>query len=291
MMSKKLLQFVVVLLLLPWVPSLTAQTGSTAALTGTVTDPTGAVVPNVTVTATNTGTNRSRTVTTGADGVYSIPLLEPGPYRVRYSAQGFKAAEVGSVTLTVTETVSLDRSLEVGSQTDQVTVDASVETIQTATSTLGTTVTGSRITALPLTTRNFTQVLGMSTGVAGDVANGAGFGRGSQNMSVNGAAPEKNNYQMDGVEINNAAGNNNAGDAGLYTGIAIPNPDAIQEFKIQTSTYDSSFGRNPGANVNVVTKSGTNQIHGSGWCRIWSLRSRSRPGYGRSWRHRWTSES
>ena len=143
------------------------------------------------------------------------------------------------------------------------TVEANVETIQTATSTLGTTVTGSRITALPLATRNFTQVLGMSTGVAGDVANGAGFGRGSQNMSVNGAAPEKNNFQMDGVEINNAAGNNNAGDAGLYTGIATPNPDAIQEFKIQTSTYDASFGRNPGANVNVVTKSGTNQLHGS----------------------------
>ena len=262
-MSKKLLPFAVALVLSLWVPSLMAQTGSTSALTGTVTDPTGAVVPNVTVTATNTGTNRSRTVTTGPNGVYSIPLLDPGPYRVRFTAQGFKAAEVSSVTLTVTETVSLDRALEVGAQTEQVTVEANVETIQTATSALGTTVTGGRITALPLATRNFTQVLGMSTGVAGDVANGAGLGRGSQNMSVNGAAPEKNNFQMDGVQINNAAGNNNAGDLGLYTGIATPNPDAIQEFKIQTSTYDASFGRNPGANVNVVTKSGTNQLHGS----------------------------
>ena len=241
-------------------PFLAAQTGSTSALTGTVKDSTGAVVPNVAVTATNTGTNRSRTVNTGTDGVYSIPLLDPGPYRVTFAAAGFKTGEVTSITLTVTETTSLDHSLQVGSQSEQVTVEANVETIQTATSTLGTTVTGSRITALPLATRNFTQVLGMSTGVAGDVANGAGFGRGSQNMSVNGAAPEKNNYQMDGVEINNAAGNNNAGDAGLYTGIATPNPDAIQEFKIQTSTYDASFGRNPGANVNVVTKSGTNTV-------------------------------
>src|SRR5258708_8728273 len=82
-------------------------------------------------------------------------------------------------------------------------------------------------------------------------------------MRDNGAPPEKNNYQMDGVPINNAAGNNNAGDAGLYTGIAIPNPDAIQEFKIQTSTYDASYGRNPGANVNVVTKGGGNEFHGS----------------------------
>src|SRR5712691_7906603 len=120
----KVLKFAAVLLFAAWIPSLMAQTGSTAALTGIVTDASGAVIPNVTVTATNTGTNRSRTVTTGADGVYSITLLEPGPYRVRYTAQGFKAAEVGSVTLTVTETTSLDRSLEVGSQTEQVTVEA-----------------------------------------------------------------------------------------------------------------------------------------------------------------------
>src|SRR5207244_4161108 len=137
------------------------------------------------------------------------------------------------------------------------------ETIQTASSTIGTTVTGNQITSLPLSARNFTAVLGMSSGVAVEVSNATSFGRGSANMSVNGANPEKNNFQMDGVAINNAAGNNQAGDNGLYTGITVPNPDAIQEFKIQTSTYDASYGRNPGANVNVVTKSGTNQVHGS----------------------------
>ena len=250
-------------LFLACVPSLFGQSAGTGALTGTVTDPSGAVIPSVTVTITSTNTNQIRTTSTGSDGIYQFTLLPPGDYRVRFTANGFKTAEFPSVTLTVTETATLNRALEVGSQSDQVTVEANVETLQVATSTLGTTVTGSRITALPLATRNFTQVLGMSTGVAGDVANGAGFGRGSQNMSVNGAAPEKNNYQMDGVEINNAAGNNNAGDLGLYTGIATPNPDAIQEFKIQTSTYDASYGRNPGANVNVVTKSGTNHLHGT----------------------------
>jgi hypothetical protein len=240
-----------------------AQSASTAALTGVVTDPTGAVLPNAVVTLTNLATNQVRTVTTGADGAYRALLLDPGSYRARFTAAGFRTAEVSSVTLTVTETSTLDRTLELGSQADQITVEANVEAIQTATSTLGTTVTGNAITSLPLFARNFTQVLGMSTGVAVDVANGAGFGRGSQNMSVNGASPEKNNFQMDGVAINNAAGNNSAGDNGLYTGIAIPNPDAIEEFKIQTSTYDASYGRNPGANVNVVTKSGTNGIHGS----------------------------
>jgi hypothetical protein len=265
MKSRRELRFPLfaILLLATFVSSLFGQSAGTGALTGTVTDPTGAVIPNATVTLTNSGTNLVRTTSTGADGLYRFSLIEPGQYRVRFTAMGFKTSEVTSVTINVTETPVLDRALEVGAQSEQVTVEASTETIQTANSTLGTTVTGNRITALPLATRNFTQVLGMSTGVAVDVSNGAGYGRGSQNMSVNGAPPEKNNYQMDGVAINNAAGNNNAGDAGLYTGIAIPNPDAIQEFKIQTSTYDASFGRNPGANVNVVTKSGTNQLHGS----------------------------
>ncbi len=247
------------------VTPLFSQSASTGSLTGAVSDQTGAVVPNATVTATNTATNQTRTVTTAADGSYRIPLLEPGTYRIRFAAQGFKTSDVNGVTLVVTETTTVSRAMEVGAQTEQVTVEANVETVQTATSTLGTTVTGNTLTALPLSTRNFTQVLGMSTGVAVDVANGSAFGRGSQNMSVNGADPSKNNFQMDGVSINNAAGGNSAGDAGLYTGIAIPNPDALQEFKIQTSTYDASFGRNPGANVNVVTKSGTNQLHGTVW--------------------------
>ena len=242
---------------------LMAQSAGTGALTGTVTDASGSVLVNATVTLTNLATNQTRAGSTSAEGSYRFSLLEPGSYRARFTASGFKTAEVGPVTVSVTETAVLNRSLEIGAASEQITVEAVTETIQTASSTLGTTVAGATITSIPLASRNFTQVIGMSTGVAVDVSNGAGFGRGSQNMSVNGASPEKNNFQMDGVGINNAAGNGNAGDAGLYTGIAIPNPDAIQEFKIQTSTYDASFGRNPGANVNVVTKSGTNQIHGS----------------------------
>jgi len=256
-------QLLLALLVLVTIPAVIAQSAGTGALSGIVTDASGAVLVNATITLTNTATNQTRTGSTSAEGTYRFSLLEPGVYRARFAATGFKTAEVGSISVSVTETAVLDRSLEVGAASEQITVEAVTETIQTASSTLGTTVTGNRIASLPLASRNFTQVLGMSTGVAVDVSNGAGFGRGSQNMSVNGASPEKNNFQMDGVAINNAAGNGNAGDSGLYTGIAIPNPDAIQEFKIQTSTYDASFGRNPGANVNVVTKSGTNQIHGS----------------------------
>jgi hypothetical protein len=154
-------------------------------------------------------------VTTAEDGVYRIPLLEPGTYRVRFSLTGFKTSEVTSVNLIVTETSVLDQTLEVGSQAEAITVEATAEAIQTATSTLGTTVTGTTIATLPLPARNFTAVLGMSTGVAVDATNGTSYGRGSQNMSVNGASPDKNNFQMDGVHINNAAGNNRAADDGL----------------------------------------------------------------------------
>src|SRR4029079_11089824 len=101
-------------------------------------------------------------------------------------------------------------------------------------------------------------------GVSGNLNNGAALGRGTQNVSVNGSRPEQNNYQMDGVSVVNAvSGTSSSSASGIYAGLGIPNPDAIQEFKIQTSTYDASYGRNPGANVNLVTKSGTNQVHGS----------------------------
>src|SRR2546427_3640684 len=245
------------------IPSLLGQSGSTSALTGRITDPTGAVLPGVSVTVTSIATNQTRTVVSAEDGVYRVSLLDPGAYRVRFSAPGFKTKEVMSVTLAVTDTVALDQTLDVGATSEEITVEAVAETIQTATSTIGTTVSGNSIGNLPLVSRNFTAVLGMSAGVAVASTNGTSYGRGTLNMSVNGANPEKNNFQMDGVAINNAAGNNMAMDSGLYTGIAVPNPDAIQEFKIQTSTYDASYGRNPGANVNVVTKSGSNEFHGT----------------------------
>src|SRR5512143_95397 len=104
-------------------PALLAQSAGTSGLTGTVTDPSGAAVPNVTVTLTSNDTNQVRTAVTGGDGVYRFTLLPPGAYKVRFSANGFKTAEVSAVTLNVTETPVLDRALEVGAQTDQVTVE------------------------------------------------------------------------------------------------------------------------------------------------------------------------
>ncbi len=212
-----------------WVPSLMGQTAGTGALTGTVKDASGAVIPNATVTLTSNDTGQLRTTMTGADGAYRLTLLPPGNYRVRIEAAGFKPVEVSSITVAVTETAVLDRGLEVGAQAQTITVEGEVENIQTASSALGTVVNTRSMEALPLSTRNFTNLLALTAGASAGVANSVTLGKSATGIAVNGA------------DI----------------------PDTIQEFKIQTSNYDAGYGRNPGANVNVVTKSGTNAFHGS----------------------------
>ena len=123
-------------------PLVRAQSGSTSALAGTVSDPTGALIPGVTVMATAVATNQSRSAVSDESGVYRLSLLEPGAYRVRFSLPGFKTAEVSPVNLVVTETVVLNRTLEVGAQSEQVTVEATGEVLQTATAALGTKIHG-----------------------------------------------------------------------------------------------------------------------------------------------------
>ena len=240
-----------------------AQSSGTGAISGTVTDPQGRAVPNATVTLTSLGTNQERTETTGPDGVYKFSLLPPGNYRMKFTAAGFKTGEVSSVTVDVTETPTVNEALEVGTVNQTVTVESTVQTLQTESSTLGSTVTGSQISALPMANGNYTEVLSLAAGATAGVDNATSLGKGTQDISANGVDPGSNNYQMDGVAVNNIANSGSSNDGTIYTGIPIPSPDAIAEFKIQTSTYDASYGRNPGANVNVVTKSGTNQFHGS----------------------------
>lgn len=245
------------------VPLALPQSAGTGALTGTVTDPSGGAVANCSVTATNVGTNQAREEKTGGDGVYKFSLLPPGNYRLKFSAQGFKTSEIPSITVITTETATANQQLEVGAVTESVTVEGTVETLQTETSTLGTTVAGSQITALPMANGNYTEILSLSAGTNASVDNATSLGKGTQDISANGVDPGSNNFQMDGVAVNNIANSGSSNDGTIYTGIPVPSPDAIQEFKVQTSTYDASYGRNPGANVNVSTKSGTNEFHGS----------------------------
>lgn len=265
MKSRQLLRlgFVALLLLALCVSSLLAQSAGTGALTGSVTDPTGAVIPNVTVTLTNNATGQVRTTATGADGAYRFSLIAPGDYKVRFAATGFKTSEVPSVTVNVTETPVLNRSLEVGQQAESIEVQAEAAALQTSDSTLGRVVDGATISNQPLATRNFTALMGLEAGAVGGVGNATALGKATADVAVNGGGLDQNNIQMDGATIVNAFGAGNNADSGIYVGVPIPNPDAIQEFKVQTSTFDASYGRNPGANVNIVTRSGTNQLHGS----------------------------
>src|SRR5579862_7209626 len=254
---------VCVLALLACVSLAWAQSAGTGAITGTVTDAQGGAVAGATVTATSLATNQSRTATTGPAGDYKFSLLPPGNYKMKFTATGFKTAEIGSLTVTTTETATANQALEVGAVTQTVTVESSVETLQTESSTLGTTVSGTQINALPMANGNYTEILSLSAGTNVGVDNATSVGKGTQDISANGVNPGSNNFQMDGVAVNNIANSGSANDGTIYTGIPIPSTDAIAEFKVQTSTYDASYGRNPGANVNVSTKSGTNDFHGS----------------------------
>jgi Carboxypeptidase regulatory-like domain len=239
------------------------QTSSTGALTVTTTDPSGAVVPDANVTITTKTTGASRSHATESNGSSTFTMLPPGEYRVAISATGFKPVELLSVTVNVAETHSVNQILEVGSQQQAITVSTVAEAVQAETSALGDVVGARQLNSLPLVTRNYTQILGLSPGAIMDVNNASAVGRGSQWSYVNGLGNASNNYQMDGASMT-ILPNGATHDPTTYFGsIPIPNPDALSEFKVQTSLYDAGYGRNAGANVNVVTKTGSNDIHGS----------------------------
>ncbi len=147
-------------LLIASVSSLFAQSAGTGALTGTVKDTSGSVMANVTVTATSNDTTQARTVVTSAAGTYTIPLLAPGSYRLKFEAAGFKTVEIPLVTVVLSETGTVDRELEVGAQSQVVTVTGEVMGVQTANSTIGTDISSQTVSSIPLNTRNYTQILG-----------------------------------------------------------------------------------------------------------------------------------
>ena len=244
------------------VPSASAQTGGTGALTVTVIDSSGAVVPGASVTVRN-GAGITRTNATDTDGSYTFTLLPPGLYDVLITSSGFKTAKTPSVAVDVAETHVLPEKLEIGTQTQQVMVSGQAEVIETESSTLGTVIDSNDITTLPLVTRNFTQIASLSPGVTANVYNASALGRGGLDWSVNGMDPNTNNVLMEGSSISNMTTGQNSNPVGFYGDIATPSPDAIQEFKVQTSLFDAAYGRQAGGNVNVILKSGTNQIHGT----------------------------
>jgi hypothetical protein len=237
------------------------QTAATGQIEGTVTDPSHSAVAQATITVSSEATSVTRTAKSNSDGYYVLPLLPPGTYSVQVEATGFKTQTSPGVVVQVASTATVNIRLQVGEASEKVIVEASAEVLQTDSATNGGVVNDKTVPALPLSSRNYTQILDLQPGVSGSVPNAASLGKNSVDVFVNGGRIMDNSYQMDGQDVGNME-TQGTGSILSIGGISIPSPDAIQEFKVQTSLYDASYGRGAGANVNVVTKSGTDRIHG-----------------------------
>ncbi len=235
-----------------------AQSQTTGNVGGVVRDPNGAVVTGAEVIIKSKATGDERRAMTDETGAFAVSLLPPGSYRVQITANGFRQIVFEDVNVSITETTTLPVDLAVaGVASESVVVNASLGPIvQSETSQLGRVVDSRTVAELPLATRNFTQILGLSTGTATYLPDNTAVGRNSQNISVNGGRVTNNNFQINGIDAN-SQGTNSA------PSLSVPAPESIQEFKVQTSLYDATFGRSGGGNVQAVTKSGTNAFSGS----------------------------
>ncbi|MGH9632762.1 MAG: carboxypeptidase regulatory-like domain-containing protein, partial [Bryobacteraceae bacterium] len=236
---------------------------TTSTINGTVTDRSGAVVSDARVIVTNMETQVAREATTTAEGFYSLPLLPPGRYQLNIQKEGFRPVVQENITLEVNQVARLDFSLELGSVTESVVVTAAAPLIESDTSALGQVIENRQIIDLPLNGRNFVQlailgpgVTGVGYGASGTIMSGSrpdDLRPGSEIFS-NGNREGSNNFMYDGIDNNER----------LTLSITLrPSVEAVREFKIQTNMFSADQGRNAGATVNVISKSGTNEFHGS----------------------------
>jgi hypothetical protein len=230
--------------------------GTTGQISGTVTDQNGAVVQGASVTVTNLDTNQTRTATTNSDGVYSFQLLQAGRYKVAVDSKGF-AKYIADVVVNITQTTTLNAQLSVSGASDAV-VNVEAPFSQTETSQNGRVISGETTRQLPLPTRNFQQLLTLSAGSQSSLPNSTDLGRGDAVISVNGQRTTSNSIRINGIDANSIGTNSTPN-------LAVPATDSIQEFIVQTSLYDASNGRNAGGNIEAITRSGSNNLHGNAY--------------------------
>ena len=232
------------------------QGGATGALTGTVQDPTGAYVANAEVRITNQDTGTVVRVTkTDANGSFTAPLLPVGTYTVNVHSGGFAEGTFPGIVVRVTETTRMSARLAPQAVQEKIVVQAEVQDVETTAATTGQAIEAPTIRELPLATQNFQQLLTLSTGVYSELNASAQLGRGSNKIFVNGQREDNNNFLIEGISATDY-------NVAQSTNVPLPNPDVISEFKVQTSLYDASQGRNGGGNVNAILKSGTQTFHG-----------------------------
>ncbi|MBI3474882.1 MAG: TonB-dependent receptor [Acidobacteria bacterium] len=236
-----------------------AQGGATGAISGTVTDISGAVVAGAQVQIINQDTAAvARTLKTDANGAFTAPLLPVATYSVKVAATGLGEGNFKDIAVRITETTRLTAKLAPLKVMEKVEVQATVQTIETTTATTGQAIEEQTIRELPLASQNFQQLLTLSTGAQSELNASAQLGRGNARVIVNGQREDNNNYLIEGISATDY-------NVSQSTNVPLPNPDVIEEFKVQTSLYDASQGRNSGGNVNAILKSGTKSFHGDAY--------------------------
>ncbi len=223
----------------------------TGSVNGTITDPSGAAVSAAQVTLRNEATGATRTAVSNEQGYFVFPAVSSGHYTLQTQVPGFKAYERTGIVLQVNQHITAPIVLELGESTEKVTVTASAAVVETTSGTIRETVDEVRVSELPLNGRNVLQLQSLLPGAVpvGSLDQGAN----TPGYAINGATGASNNYSLDGAPHQ---------DGYFNAPLPFPNPDAIQEFTVQTNSYSAEFGRNRGASINAVTKSGTNSFHG-----------------------------
>lgn len=257
----------------------------TATLTGTVTDASGASVPGASVRVTEASTGATRSTTTTSDGVYNIPYLSPGKYRLEVDAHGFKRFQQNNVELNVSTTARIDATLATGDASETITVTAEAPPLQTDRAEVARNFNQQTITELPIANRNFQAVAGLVAGVSPPVQSftSSEDPQGTTFFNANGQGNSSNNTIVDGVDNTNPT---------LGLSIYLPNPEVVDEVHVSTSNYTAEFGRVGGALVNATTRGGTNNFHGSLWefnrvaalaaRDFFNVTGRQKPGYTRN---------
>ena len=234
-------------------------------LSGTVSDPNGGGVPKASVVITNVATGVDREVTTNSDGFYTVVNLLPGTYQLKVTATGFNPEETTGIVMTVGAQQTVDVTLHVGTVSNRVEVTAETPAVQLTSSDISAVVNATTVRELPLNGRSWTDLAALQPGVStietqptfatGSDRGNRGFG---QQLTISGARPQQNNYRLDGVSLNDYA--NGAPGSVLGGNLGV---DAIQEFSVLTSNYSAEYGKTSGGVVNAITRSGTNDFHGS----------------------------
>jgi len=248
---------------------LQGQTASSGALTGVAIDPTGAVLPDTIVQLVNQDNGMVETATSDNDGRFHFLLLSPGKYEVQAHSPG-AGALIGKtlINVSVADVLHIELHLRIETVSQSVNVTAYRPNVQTDSSAIGKVVNEKAVSTLPLVTRNFAQIASLSPGILSGVYNAGELGLGGSALSqiaksndgiyVHGARSYDNNFQIDGISVSDVQGS-----AAGSGGIPLPSPDSLQEFKVQTGLYDAAYGRYGGANISVITKTGSNAFHGT----------------------------